>query len=153
VLTLFGISIGEPVQNAPEGWEWWGMFLFLIPFEVIGLAMFAVLCVVLLEPFRRTTLRFEPYRIVKHSRWPIFRHTRQWEVVDLERLELRLSKRKKRDSTGTVRDPAGETPYSIAFVSRTNADLCEIDNLTEAEARWIARHILERRANWFGGRN
>jgi hypothetical protein len=56
VLLLWGIL---PVNNAPQGWEWWGMFAFLIPFEVIGLAMFVALIMSLLEPFHVVSWRFE----------------------------------------------------------------------------------------------
>src|SRR5262249_13157931 len=67
VMTLFGLM---PGNNGPQGWEWWGLFVFLIPFEVIGLLMFAALVVTVLEPFRRTAWRFEHERILSQWRWP-----------------------------------------------------------------------------------
>jgi hypothetical protein len=149
VMALFGLM---PVNNGPQGWMWWGMFVFLIPFEVIGLAMFASLVLVVLEPCRRTAWRFEGERIVSQWRWPVYCHARSWEVGRLGRLELRRSgnhSRRQRFSDMTA-DMTGQTAFELALVSGDNVDLCEIDDLTEGEARWMARIILERRPTWFG---
>ena len=53
--------------NPPQGVEWWGMFIFLIPFEVVGLVMLLALLGALLEPVRRTTWGFSRNSI-KRSR-------------------------------------------------------------------------------------
>jgi hypothetical protein len=150
VLGLFGLM---PFDNAPQGWEWWAMFVFLIPFEVIGLAFFAALMIGLLEPFRVTTWRFEQATIARRNRWPLFSRTRAWTVLTLDRLELRGQsdaaepgfERFSKKNMGK----SNETPFTLAFVTRENIDLCEIPELTEGEARWVARTILDRRANWF----
>jgi hypothetical protein len=44
---------------------------------------------------------------------------------------------------------AGPLPFELALVSSNNIDLCDIGNLTEGEARWMARFVLERRPKWF----
>ena len=62
VMVLFGQM---PINNPPQGAEWWGLFVFLIPFEAIGLGMFAALVLAVLEPCRHTTWRFERHRVVQ----------------------------------------------------------------------------------------
>ncbi len=149
VLVLWGLMPGNNV--VPQGWEWWGLFVFLIPFEVIGLIMFLALLAVLLEPFRRTRWRFEENRIVRQMSWPVYDHSKAWEVPGLDRLELR--QRSRREQPHSLTDATGEvstqTPFALAFVSDGNVDVCVLDNLTEGEARWMARQILDRRGSWF----
>jgi hypothetical protein len=149
VLILFGVM---QVNNAPQGWPWWGMFVFLIPFEAIGLAILAALVSTVLEPWRYTAWQFERDRIVSRTRWPVYGHTREWDVLDLDRLELR---RLGNDSRGrhyskTTSDRTDQMPFELALVAGNNVDLCAIRGLTEGEARWMARLILDRRRNWFG---
>jgi hypothetical protein len=82
----------------------------------------------------------------------VYCHARSWEVGRLGRLELRRSgnhSRRQRFSDMTA-DMTGQTAFELALVSDDNIDLCEIDDLTEGEARWMARIILERRPTWFG---
>jgi hypothetical protein len=45
---------------------------------------------------------------------------------------------------------ASSAPFKLAFIAANNVDLCGIENLTEGDARWVARLVLERRAKWFG---
>jgi hypothetical protein len=149
VMTLFGLM---PINNPPQGWQWWGTFVFLVPFEVIGLAMVAGLVLVVLEPFRRTEWRFERDRIVRQTRWPVWRLKRAWDVPDLDRLELRRGNRndsRRQRSSGLTTDLSGEDPFDLAFVSRDIIDLCTITNLTEGEARWMARFVFDRCPAWF----
>ena len=115
--------------------------------------MFVALVIVALEPYRYTIWRFEPSSIARKIRWPIYGHTRVWDVLRLSRLELRYGGHVDRGIERLSNAPtnlSGETPFGLAFVSADNIDVCEIGNLTEGEARWIARVVLERRASWFG---
>jgi hypothetical protein len=143
VMVLFGLM---PINNAPQGWQWWGLFVFLIPFEAIGLVIFGALGFVVLEPWRRTAWRFDWDRIVRQTRWPVYCYTRAWQVLHLDRLELR---RRRGSNSSAPTDLTGEMPFELAFVTSDNVDLCDIRKLTEGEARWLARIVLERRRNWF----
>ncbi len=140
VMALFGMA---PVKNPPQRWEWWGMFVFLIPFEVIGLVMLATLISTVLEPLRRKTWGFEQDRIVTRTVWSMYRRMRMFNVLGLDRLELRRSK-----GDGSEGQWSAE-PFTLAFVSTINVDLCDIANLTEGEARWMAHIVLARRPKWF----
>jgi hypothetical protein len=151
VMFLFGLM---PLNNAPVGWEWWGLLVFLIPFEVVGLAMFAGLILMVLEPWRRTSWQFGEESIVRQSRWPFFRWTRSWIMPRLDRLELRRlnpSGRHSQRFSESIGDPTGTLSFALALISSDNVDVCEIKSLTEGEARWMARIILKRRSRWFGG--
>jgi hypothetical protein len=146
VMVLLGVM---PNNNPPRGLEWWALFVFLIPFEVIGLGMFAMLIFILLEPFRSTVWRFEDNRIKRQTRWPVYCRTRVWDVLKLDRLELRRS-RSDDSRPQRLTEIASSAPFKLAFIAANNVDLCGIENLTEGDARWVARLVLERRAKWFG---
>lgn len=47
-----------PVEERPRGLDWLWQFLFLIPFELVGLAMLLGLLLTMLEPVRRYRWRF-----------------------------------------------------------------------------------------------
>ncbi len=141
-----------PVKNPLQGGEWWCLFVFLIPFEAIGLTMLAMLVLQVLEPWRRTAWRFERDRIVNQTRWPWYCHTRTWDAVELDRLELRRRDQDNpqlRHAWQVTTALAGLAPFDLALVSGDNVDLCNIGNLTEGEARWMARILLGRRPKWF----
>ncbi len=146
VLLLLGVM---PNNIRPQGIEWWGLFVFLIPFEAIGLVMVAALVLAVLEPFRRTAWRFEHDRITSQTRWPVFRRTRAWEVDELDRLDLRCLSGDPPTSKRLADIAATTLPFALALVATGNVDLCRIENLTEGEARWLARLVLERRPTWF----
>ena len=147
VMGLFGGMKGEEVL---EGLEWWGMFVFLIPFEVIGLSMFGRLIFVLAEPFRRTCWRFERYQITRHIQWPLIKRSKTWIVEQLDRIELRSGDAEEENQTITSTLSSNSTNESgLAFVSDDNADLCTFDDLTQGEALWIADVLLDERDDWF----
>lgn len=148
VMVLFGLAPGN--NPAPHEIGWWGLFVFLIPFEVIGLLMFAALVVVLAEPFRQTWLRCERDRVVVESRWPFFRRRREWDVPPLDRLELRHAREQEGGKIPTVQSFGSDRDYRLVFVTRENSDLCSIDTLTSGEARWLAGHLHRDRPEWFG---
>ena len=147
VIGLFG---GMKAEEVPEGLGWWGMFVFLIPFEVIGLSMFGRLIFVLAEPFRRTCWRFERYQITRHIQWPLIKRSKTWPVEQLDRIELRSDDAEEESQTITSTLSSNSTNESgLAFVSDNNADLCTIGDLTQGEALWIADVLLDEREDWF----
>jgi hypothetical protein len=149
VMVLFGLM---PVGNAPQGAEWWGLFVFLIPFEAVGLAMFLALIVMLLEPFRRTIWRFERHSIVRQVRWPVYRRSQSWEVASLGRLELRggeASSGKSRKRSSARLSQSDEGSFDLAFISKDNVDVCVISDLCQGEALWMAHVVLDQRGKWF----
>jgi hypothetical protein len=127
--------------------------VFLIPFELLGLAMLWALALTILEPWRWTSWKFGREQVVRQTLWPFYRRTRSWIIPRLDRLELRRQNpndRRHQRLSGAIADPTGHASFTLAFVSSDNIDVCDIGNLTEGEARWMARIILERCPDWFG---
>lgn len=147
VVALFG---GMQVDGVPEGAGWWGMFVFLIPFEVIGLGMFAALVLVLAEPFRTTRWLFERYRISRFSKWPMVARSKQWELAGLGRIELRGAGKEQNRPMSSLNLPSPDQgDFKLAFVTGDNRDLCYMDGLSKGEALWIAGVLLREREDWF----
>jgi hypothetical protein len=148
VLALWGWL---PVDNGmPQGIEWWGMFVFLIPFEVIGLAMFVGLIAVLAEPFRQTTWKVDQQQIKHTIRWPMFRWSRVFECDAIDRLELRQNEDDddQRNSQSSWDSYMNTGSFDITFVDQDNADVCTISGLTEGEARWMGGQMMECHSEW-----
>jgi hypothetical protein len=154
LLVLFGIVPNNKVIQARE---WWTVFFVLIPFEVVGSIAFALLILTVIEPFRCTSWRLGRDRIANRSGWPMYSHTRTWDVLGRIRLELRRNFKNQQDGyifrtlVGVVeamKNPNGYSPFELVLVSNDNVDLCKIGYLTEGEARWLARLILERHPEW-----
>jgi hypothetical protein len=139
---------------AKRGADWWFLFFFLIPFQLIGLMMFAALVFVLSEPLRR-------------SRWTLARNTvsyrlsylgigKTWtyEIRELDRLELRKrwitkegdgeTKNKKKDKV-----TGADLLFHLALVDRDGKDVCQIEDLSLGEGCWMADVILRERSGWF----
>ena len=131
----------------------WFLFFFLIPFEVIGLAMFGAWFLALAAPGCRERWRFG-WDEVRHRRslfgigW-----TRRYRAEPLSRIEL--EKRSASSGAGAnpgrigLTDSGGD--YFLSFVSRDERIAFQIKGLTEGEARWIADKVLRAHPEWFPG--
>lgn len=150
VMALLGIT---PNNNGPQpqGWDWWGLFLVLIPFEAFGLLIFVLFVLVLLQPLRSTSWQFASDRIIERKLWLWFGHARTWNINELVRVELR---QRKSTLWQYCRDVVAElsrtSSFDLTLVSSSNVGLCCIENLTEGEARWMAHFIFGRYSSWFG---
>jgi hypothetical protein len=148
---LVGLFGGMP-GHMPQGWMWWGMIVFLIPFEVIGLAMFTGLVVSLLEPLRRSVWRFDSQEIESATTWLGVGPHNRYPVGILDRVEVRRSNSEKpvmsRCSLGHSGDGSGRS-FELALIDQSNTELCTISGLTEGEAQWIAHVLLRERSKWF----
>lgn len=89
IVSVFIATLFLPEMNGPKGVDWWGLFIFLIPFEVIGLAMFLGLLFVVAEPFRKSSWRFGRQEIERRTTWLGFGPRQTWWIERLDRLELR----------------------------------------------------------------
>lgn len=149
VLALFGLMPGDN----PQGAEWWSMFVFLIPFEVIGLVMFIGLVMTVVEPFRRIVWRLDRQELVHQSRWPLVSYSWSWNLDQLDHLQLRKddddSLRRSRSSLSS--GISEENRYQLTFVSADNVDQATISPLTEGESRWMAGVLLRHHAPWSRG--
>jgi hypothetical protein len=150
VMHLWGAA---PDGAPPQGAEWWGLFLFLVPFEVIGLVMLVALVAAVFEPVHRTVWTLERQGVDYRTSWLGLGPHWTWEVVRLDRIELRRDTKRGRPRwSGTAPSlaaSAGSRDYRLSLVDRSNAEVCSIDGLTEGEARWIGDIVLRERAAWF----
>jgi hypothetical protein len=111
----------------------WLPFLFLIPFEVIGLCLCLAWLAVLTAPFRVETWSASPGEIITRFSVLGVGRTRRYQTDRLGRIELRRL-------PGDPR-PQAETPYSLGLVDREGNDLLVIAGLTEGEARWLGGEL------------
>ena len=151
---LFVLFGGAPIDNPPQGAAWWGLFFFLIPFEVIGLLMFLGFLAALLEPVHRTLWHFTRRGIDHRHCWLGLGPRWTWDVASLDRIELRRDAKRDRRGPSESRSLAsalrGEgRGYRLSLVDSSNAELCSINGLTEGEARWIGDTLLREREVWF----
>lgn len=131
--------------------DWWFLFFFLIPFQLIGLLMLVGLLAVLIQPLRRSRWSFTRNAICYRLSYLGLGKTWQYEVRELDRLELRKGGAKQKDEEQAADDDAHDDDdrFSVAFVDSSRGDVCEIDDLTLGEACWIADVVLRERKGWF----
>jgi hypothetical protein len=150
--SLFGLAPNGP---APVGWEWWGLFFFLIPFEVIGLVMFVGLLAAVFDPVRRNSWTFTRQSIECRWKWLGVGPRWVYEIERLARIEMRRDDPSvKQTVRGALRNSGSGggdmgAAYRLLFIDRANCELCSIDGLTEGEARWIGDTVLRNRDAWF----
>jgi hypothetical protein len=145
---LLGLT---PEEQQPEGAEWWFLFFFLIPFEVIGLCMFLALLIYVLEPIRTTSWVFYRNRLEYRLRWLGLGPTWHYEIQELDRLELhkKLAASAAKQSLKFPTSQLEGQHYSLKIINKKLEPICSIDSLTLAEACWMANEILTERQGWF----
>lgn len=147
VLALAGVG---PIKNPPEGAEWWAMFLFLIPFVVLGSLVFYELLRAVLEPARRTTWTFTRDCVERRTEWFGFGSSgASWPVDGLRHIELQSVEGSRLQFVNLSWLVGEVISWQLLLVDRQNTEVCAIDGLTEGEARWIGDVLLRERAAWF----
>lgn len=146
ICVLWGIMPGAP----PEGFEWWGLFVFLIPFEVIGLVMVVGLILALLEPVRTTSWTFSGDHIRCRIAWlGLFGWS--WNYASPDYGSLKVID-KQTDPKQFVPTTPGETAgmqYALVVVDPLNVEICTLPRLSLGEARWMADVLLQDHPEWF----
>jgi hypothetical protein len=149
---LFGINNDARVAGA----EWWGLFFFLIPFEVIGVVGLGFLLLTLLEPVRKVVWRFGFAEIERRVTWFGLGPRQTYVAARLSRIDLRRSEPSQRlrakaghASSGTSYALGQGHKYALVFVDADNKELCTMPRLTEGEAAWIRDVLLRERRQWF----
>ena len=146
LLSLFGLG---PEEDGPVGAEWWGIFVFLIPFVVIGLAMIGGVLYNLLEPLHSTVWEIGRSSITRSSSWPFVRFTKEREIDSLDRLEMKAEEGGLKANQFLPQAKTSGTHYALILIDSGNKECCTIDNLTQGECRWIAFRIFAERPKWF----
>ena len=142
VMEFWGIIPTEALEFF--SWEWWCLFVFLIPFEVVGLIIFLVWIYTLFTPFQWMRRHFARDSATCRVQW--FGIGRRWYyslkncgtmVIEVQApggiAQTKIKQQLNREAKS----------YQLRFVDFQNEELFSINDLTSGEARWIANVILE----------
>jgi hypothetical protein len=133
----------------------WGLFFFLIPFEMMGLVFCGVWILALTAPAWRWTWTFGEQEITKRLNvsdadgvFVNFAWSKRIDVPPLVGFELR----RREEQNGTVSSwalfshPDGECTLSL--LGEEGNEVLAIKALTEGDARWIADVLLRAFPSW-----
>ncbi len=112
------------------GREWWFMFCFLIPFEIIGLAMIWAFLAQLFAPFTTQSWTFSSSAAIRKRTLFGIPLTRRYDLLEFSYLEINHYQYKSNDKD------------ELTFYDRHDKKIMQIPNLNRADARWIANEAL-----------
>ena len=112
------------------GREWWIMFCFLIPFEIIGLGMIWAFLAQLLAPFTTQSWTFNSNKAVRKKTLFGFPFIRRFDMMEFSYLEIHHYQYQSSNKD------------ELTFYDRNDRKILTIKNLNRAEARWIANEVL-----------
>ncbi len=144
VLVLLGLV---PLDQQMGKGEWWGLFFFLIPFEIVGAGMLLSVLSNMLMPLHVTAWEVTRNSVTGCSSWAIasFRKTRK--IDRLAWIEIRETEPKNSWFFGN--QAATGDVFSLVMIDRNDSECCTIVGLTQGEARWMGHQILTYRSQWF----
>ncbi len=123
---VFTLWFGEMTQidGAPPfgTLAWWGMFAFLIPFELIGLCLLGNVLSELFPRAVRETLIFERGIITQRTSWFGFPKTRTITLDSIMVYQITYG---------------GSGKYDLQFITENDDSYGEISALTLADAHWL----------------
>jgi hypothetical protein len=124
----------------------WFPFLFLIPFELVGLTLLAAWVGVITAPLTIRRWILGPEQIAARTAILGLGWTRRLDAADLAHVEFReVANPGKSRGKVTDQTPASEneSPFAVALLDHEENDRLVIPNLTEGEARWLHRTFCE----------
>ena len=144
VLALLGLT---PTEEPIGQGEWWVLFFFLIPFEIVGAGVLFAFLLNLFKPLNVITWEITRKSIIGHTSWPFasFQKTRPFKRLD--RIELRENDGQP-NWTFKSSKTSGDN-FSLVLIDHGNSDFCTISDLTHGEARWLAYQIRTYSSHWF----
>ena len=157
ILSMFLLVIFGFLEGGPEflSGAWWGLFAFLIPFEIIGFYHFMNWFFILSSPFQCTRWRVDRYEAECRTAWfgigwsrrYLLENCREmvirlWNPEEIWWIWMRIWQFSRMAHQGPPIYRQDVKTHKIMFVGRQDEALCEIRDLTDGEARWIADNIL-----------
>ncbi|MFI5381426.1 MAG: hypothetical protein ACHRHE_19180 [Tepidisphaerales bacterium] len=117
----------------------WGLFAFLIPFELIGLCIVGAWVVVASMPLWRHSWVFSRGEIVLQFRLAGLglRRTRRVAVRDVAWFDVRPEPVKS-GQEGQLRPDGRQGRFMVALLDKDDRELAAIRHLSEGEANWMA---------------
>jgi len=137
------------------GLDWLYHFLFLIPFEIIGLILFVGWLLVIVEPVRKRHWRFSNSSIVWRMTWLGLGPWKTYHIDRIDRLEVRRIKPTAATtpngaSPDSARVSKGPVTYHLVCVDSYGQPAAEVKGLTFGEACWMADSLLRAQAVSYG---
>ena len=151
IVSVFVCVLWGVMGDGPQGLLWWGMFFFLIPFEIFGMMIFIVLVLTVLEPMRCIAWRIGRSEITCRLTWFGVGRTWTYPIGQLGRIEVEDIEAKKKRLSNRTSAPwkSAEAKFRISLIDESDFEVCSIGGLTEGEARWMADVIRSERPAWF----
>lgn len=140
LVAFWGFQPGSPELFTAH---WWAVFVFLIPFELLGLAFFLGWFSLVSAFFRRIQWRISRSEAV--CRITQFGISRTWRysLEDCRKTSIRPWKAPPEGCLVLMPSFGLETgDRRLVFVDSEGRALCEIPDLTPGEARWMADNVL-----------
>lgn len=155
IVGVFLLTLFTDNPDRPHGLEWVWRFIFLLPFELVGLVMFLGLLVVVAEPLRRYRWKFARDQITCSLTWLGLGPRWRYPVEHFDRLEVRLvpydvPRFPQRLPLGSLWAPKGCPTYAVVFLDAQRRERLQIEGLTLGEACHWADTLLRERHEWFG---
>lgn len=127
----------------------WFLFLFLIPFEVIGMILIAAWLGAIAAPATGRSYSFRLGQIEQTGWFALFRRQKTIVFEELDRLvidtaDARQNSLSKVGKTGPLLES-----YVLRLVDTQGSTVHEIQGLSRGEARWIADTLLRERPEMF----
>jgi hypothetical protein len=135
VAVLAGLA---PMDTAPHGAAWWGLFVFLIPFEAVGLTLVVGLLAAVVEPFRVTRWGFgrdSVARTTTRAGLPLA-WNRRYRHDGLATASVRDEPPRRGSFRAARGEPTG-AHNGLLVADEANVEVCTIPGLTLGEARWM----------------
>ncbi|MDO4628342.1 MAG: hypothetical protein Q4C70_04095 [Planctomycetia bacterium] len=102
---------------------WWGILLFILPFEFVGVFLLYCFFCELFKYTERRTLIFQPNQVTYRVAWLGVRRTKTFHLEDV--------------TTYTIEGPHKDAECMITFRNAQDKTLGKIPRLTHSDARWL----------------
>ena len=144
VMVLLGLA---PVEQPMGEGEWWLLFYFLIPFEIVGACFLFAFLLNLFKPLNVITWEINRNSIIGHTSWPIASFQKTRAIKGLDRIELRETDGQPNWTFQSAK--ASGDNFLLVLIDHGNSECCTISDLTQGEARWLGHHIRTYSSHWF----
>lgn len=141
VLVLLGLA---PIDQTLSRGEWWILFAFLIPFEIVGVLLIVQWLGAVAMPWRQWSLLLGGSEIVYRRSLGLFSRASRYPTGEIQRVAAEPMHGQKQVNTLA---PASGT-WRLRFIDRTGREVWALPSLTEGEVHWMATQVTRR----YGGR-
>jgi hypothetical protein len=127
----------------------WDLCLFLIPFEIIGLAFVLIWFAALTAPAWSWGWVFRTHDIERRLSGFGISWTRRYELPLVDRIEVDSESQDEERKYSAQFPGFPEGRYSVSLITPEGREVVEIGRLTAGEARWLAEMLRREFPAWF----